>query len=65
MMDMDLLIADLRMYMAEEIPTGIAHRVLAHAMTERPTGAGARWLVKRAAYIIRQHGDGYREEWSA
>lgn len=64
-MDMDLLIADLRRYMAAEIPTDIAHKVLAHAMTELPQGAGARWLIQRAAYIIRDRGDGYREEWSA
>jgi hypothetical protein len=52
----DVLIADLRQYMAAEVPYDIAYKVLAHAVTEMPPCGGAGWVIKRAAYIIRQHG---------
>lgn len=48
------LIAELRRYLAWDVPADLALKALNDAMAERPLGAGAVWLVKRAAYIIQR-----------
>ena len=53
--DLDVLIVQLREYLREDVPSGIAHQALAQAEREIPhyMAGDGRWLVKRAARIIR------------
>lgn len=55
MTETEHLVAELRRYMARDVPTAIALWALNHAMAERPQGViGAAWVIERAANLIRR-----------